>query len=736
MTPTAQENELQQMQSALLESEARFQEIASNIKEVFYSRDAASGRLIYISPACERLIGRSVQSFYDKPQAYIDTVHPLDRAAALAAVEANLGGLGTEIDCRLLRPNGDVVWVRHNSHLAGDRVVGTLRDISAQKRADDELARTTRALQLLSQSNRALTRADDEIALLAEICRLAVDIGGYRMAWVGYAKDDDGSSIEPMAQAGAETGYLSQVHLSWAPEPPSNRGPSADAIRQREVCECDVAQAAAEGRPWASEALARGYASVLSLPLIHAEQVFGVLALYASEAQSASIKEIWLLQELADNLAFGIDNLRSRQSRRRVESAVIKVAAGVSVQGGSNFFELLVQHMADAMGAQGAFVTRLLPGEPLRARSIAGLVAGELVPSFDYQVDQTPCRELLNSPSLSLPGQVPLLYPQACDLLAIQTQAYVGHRLENSRGELAGTLMVVFDKPLAAGQTPLIVSTLQIFAARASAELERLQADVEIRHLNASLEDRVQQRTAQLKLANQELESFCYSVSHDLRSPLSAVDGFASLLEHSIESLSGPLADKSQQYLKRIRTGVVQMGELIDALLSLARLARTPLKHERVDLSALAREVLTSCQERDPTRVLQADIAPGLSAMGDPRLMRQLLDNLLGNAWKFSAGQAITRIAFGTETGPGNELIYWVRDEGVGFNMAYAQKLFSPFQRLHSPSEFEGSGIGLATVQRIVARHGGRVWGDSAPGLGATFRFTLGKVDEAEDAPA
>jgi signal transduction histidine kinase len=736
MTQAAEENEAELVRSALLDSEARFEELSSNIGEVFYSREALTGRLLYISPACERLTGRSVQDFYARPQTYIETVHPSDRAAVLAAVEANLGGLPTEIDCRLVSPNGDVVWVRHKSHLAGDRVLGTLRDISAQKRADAELAKTSRALQLLSQGNRALARFDDERALLAEVCRLAVDIGGYRMAWVGYVKDDGALKIEPMAHAGAESGYLSQVQLSWAKAPSPNCGPAADAIRRREVCECNVAEAAAEGQFWASAALARGFANVLSLPLIHNDEVFGALAFYSADPQSATIKEIWLLQELADNLAFGIDNIRSRQWRQRVESAIFKVAAGVSVQGGGNFFDLLVRHMADAMGAQGAFVARLLPGEPLRARSIAGLALGEPVPSFDYRVSEAPCRELLNSPSLSLRAQVPLLYPQASALLALGTQAYVGHRLENSAGELAGMLMVVFDRPLIARQEPVMVSTLQIFAARASAELERLQADIEIRNLNASLEERVQQRTAQLKLANQELESFCYSVSHDLRSPLSAVDGFASLLEHSIDSLPAEMVGKSPQYLKRIRSGVVQMGELIEALLSLARLARAPLKHELVDLSALASEVLTSFQERDPARVLEADVAPGLSAMGDPRLMRQLLDNLLGNAWKFSAGQAITRIEFGTETGPGNELVYFVRDNGVGFNMAYAQKLFGPFQRLHSPSEFEGSGIGLATVQRIVVRHGGRVWGESSPGQGATFRFTLGEVDEAGDGSA
>jgi light-regulated signal transduction histidine kinase (bacteriophytochrome) len=227
-------------------------------------------------------------------------------------------------------------------------------------------------------------------------------------------------------------------------------------------------------------------------------------------------------------------------------------------------------------------------------------------------------------------------------------------------------------------------------------------------------------------LANQELESFSYSVSHDLRTPLSAVDGFASLIEMSMEGLPDSQIGKSRHFLQRIRAGVVQMGELIDALLSLAKLAREPLRSEQVDLSAMAAEVLASLGERDPSRVLQAQIEPGLGATGDHRLLRQLMENLLGNAWKFSAGQAITRISFGQETDADGKPVFYVKDNGAGFDMAHADKLFAPFQRMHSPSQFEGSGIGLATVRRIVSRHGGRIGAAAAVGEGARFWFTLG----------
>ena len=238
----------------------------------------------------------------------------------------------------------------------------------------------------------------------------------------------------------------------------------------------------------------------------------------------------------------------------------------------------------------------------------------------------------------------------------------------------------------------------------------------------SSLEERVLQRTAQLKQAHDEMEAFAYSVSHDLRTPLSAIDGFSSLLEHALEDLPDELARDARRYLSRIRSGVHHMGDLIEALLSLARLSRVPLQVLPVDLSRLASEVLQALHERDPGRAVELTVQPGLTARGDPRLLKQLLENLLGNAWKFSNRQALTRIAFGRDEATG---AYFVRDNGAGFDMAHAQRLFNPFQRLHTPAEFEGTGIGLATVRRIVSRHGGEVRGVAQPDQGAIFCFTL-----------
>ena len=236
-----------------------------------------------------------------------------------------------------------------------------------------------------------------------------------------------------------------------------------------------------------------------------------------------------------------------------------------------------------------------------------------------------------------------------------------------------------------------------------------------------------------LRLSNQELEAFSYSVSHDLRSPLNTVDGFSRLLAKQLQGkLAGSPAEKVSHYLSRIQAGVAQMGQLIEDLLSLAQVSRAPLTHkETVDLSALAHTILDEWQARYPDRKAVVHIEKGLKAHGDSRLVRVLMENLLGNAWKFSAQQAVTEITVGRQLDAAGLPEFFVRDNGAGFDMAYVDKLFVPFQRLHAAAEFPGTGIGLATVSRVVKRHGGRLWTESAPGKGATFFFTLPKTPKS-----
>ncbi|MBE0669896.1 MAG: PAS domain S-box protein [Anaerolineales bacterium] len=246
---------------------------------------------------------------------------------------------------------------------------------------------------------------------------------------------------------------------------------------------------------------------------------------------------------------------------------------------------------------------------------------------------------------------------------------------------------------------------------------ERKRAEKDIQKLNQDLK----QRAAQLEAANRELESFSYSVSHDLRAPLRSIDGFSQIL---LEDYSAQLPPEGINYLERVRAAAQRMAELIDDLLNLARVTRASLHPKLINLSEMAESILGSLQEEQPERHVLISITPDLMATGDPHLMHIVFENLLSNAWKFTSKKEEAVIEFGHQDRHG-ERTYFIRDNGTGFDMAYVNKLFGVFQRLHSVSEFPGTGVGLATVHRIIAIHGGRIWAEAEEGKGATFYFTL-----------
>lgn len=250
---------------------------------------------------------------------------------------------------------------------------------------------------------------------------------------------------------------------------------------------------------------------------------------------------------------------------------------------------------------------------------------------------------------------------------------------------------------------------------------ERKRAEAEILRLNAQLEQRVRDRTAELEAANNDLRAFSYSVSHDLRAPLRRIEEYCRLL---VEDYGQSLEDKAQAYLSRIQVSSRHMSELIEDMLKLSQVARSEMRRERVDLSRLVSEILAELQRTEPDRRVTAQVQDELTVEGDRGLLRMALQNLLSNAWKFTGRRSDSMIAFGAE-GPAHARVFFVRDNGAGFDMAHADRLFEPFHRLHGANEFPGTGVGLAIVQRVIHRHGGRIWAESEPEAGTTFSFTL-----------
>jgi PAS domain S-box-containing protein len=287
-------------------------------------------------------------------------------------------------------------------------------------------------------------------------------------------------------------------------------------------------------------------------------------------------------------------------------------------------------------------------------------------------------------------------------------------------GELIGALSLLADRPGAFSDEDIDIA--REVANQLAVALQQARLHEQVQRHAAELEARVRERTARLQEINAELESFCYSVSHDLRAPLRGVDGFSQAL---LEDYAPLLDAAGQDYLHRIRQAAQRMGNLIDALLLLSRVTRTELQQEPIDLSAMAHAIAAELQQQEPARDVTFVIGDGLQATGDPRLLRIVLENLLGNAWKFTAKHPQARIEVGGLPQPDGSMVYFARDDGAGFDMAYADRLFGAFQRLHRVHEFAGTGIGLATVQRIIHRHGGRVWAEAAVEQGATFYFTL-----------
>ncbi len=481
---------------ALYESEARFKTVARVTSDTIWDWDLGSDHLWW-SDGLQSTFGHMPTDHPADSRSWTRRLHPDDHDRVLQSIHQVIdnGGTNWSAEYRFRHQDGHYAYVLDRGSVIRDahgrtlRMVGGMTDLTSRNDAELELARLNRALLMRSACNEAVIHATDEKGLLHEICRIVVDLGGYRMAWIGYVQDDAEQSVSPVAWAGEGTRYLQDIPHSWSDDKAVGRGPVGRAVRTNQMVMIDDLQYDPSFEPWLEAALHHGYRSLVVLPMHDGQHTRGTFTLFSPSARHFGAEEVRLLQELTGDLEFAIATLRNRLEQDRIQTAVLKIAAGVSANSGKAFFEELVSNMTEALGASAGFIARLQPGESASARTEVAYLDGRLIPNFEYPLSGTPCQHLGDTLNYLVPADVCELFPYAATISAHRAQAYVGHRLDNSAGQPIGQLFVLFNHPLR--ETTFITSTLRIFATRVASELERQAAEAQIRQ-QASLLDKAQ----------------------------------------------------------------------------------------------------------------------------------------------------------------------------------------------------------------------------------------------------
>ncbi len=668
--------EKEQAARNLRESEARLSEAQRIAHLGSWQLDLRSNELQW-SEEIFRIFEIDPQRFGASYDAFLDTIHPDDRERVDAAYRRSLEDrLPYDIEHRLLMEDGRVKYVHERCETVFDAdgkpllSMGTVQDISERKRAE-----------MAAREN------EQRFHILAQISPVGI-----------YRTDAQGQCV-----------YVNERWLEMA----GMTAPQA-------MGEGWVKAIHADDRERVFQEWSR---AVRTQTPFHAE-----CRLQRPTAPDGSPGKVtWVLTQAtaerdADgNIAGHVGTITDISQHKRIEQALGKLAAAGS---GDAFFMRLAQGVATLFDARKAFLCRLLPGSPATAENLAVWCQGGLKSGGGKicRLQDSPCGQTIRH------GGVFVIEAHLGDrlgedccgpIVTAHAESFIGTPLLDGEGRAIGIMGIIDDKSVEDSESLLPV--LEMFAARAAAELERQAAEEAIRHQRDLLEREVQQRTAELRASNEELETFAYSVSHDLRAPLRAIDGFSLAL---LEDYGEGLDETATHYLQRVRAATQRMGTLIDDMLQLSQVTRGEFSCQPVDLSALAHGIIQQLREASPAREIRVSVAPDLVAEGDRPLLGVLLANLLGNAWKYTGKEEQPQIEFGSLR-QGGRRIFFVRDNGAGFNMQYLDKIFVAFQRLHPSREFEGTGIGLATVQRIINRHGGRIWAEAEEGKGATFYFTL-----------
>lgn len=480
-------------QEEVLRSHQRFQSVASATNDTIWDWNLETGEFWW-NDGFAHLFGWASAENCRSICAWIRQIHPEDQPRVVTGIYAAIEGSDTQWsdEYRFVSDKGVISHVLDRGSIIRDadgnaiRMVGGMMDLTANKVAEHELSRSHRALQMLSSCNEMLVRAADEAELLSGACRIAVETGGYRMAWVGYVNHDELRTITPMAVAGDVVGDIAGIDLIWDGSQPTKLGPAGLAVCNGDLVVIDDVMECYGFSTWVDQACKLGYRSVVCLPLRDGDGIFGVFCLLGSESRIAVADEVKMLSEMANDLSFGIGNIRSREERRRAEEVVVKVAQAVSTGTGSEFFELLTRNTVEALGATGGLIGRYDSDEHT-IHTLSYFLDGKPMENIRYELDGTPCENVLQGDICIIGEGAKDLYPKDQLLNTLGVEAYAGIPLLDHSGAVTGIMAVFFRKPI--GKSALVVSTLRIFAARAASEMDRQQADARIRE-QASLLDK------------------------------------------------------------------------------------------------------------------------------------------------------------------------------------------------------------------------------------------------------
>ena len=787
-------------EALLQNSEKRYRRLFESAKDGILILDADTGKVIDVNPFLLELLGYSYGELYGKHIWELRVFKDIAASKeAFKTLQDNKYNRYEDLPLETRGGRSIAVEIVSNVYLVDhNKVVQcNIRDITDRKIRENENEKYNRTLKALSRSSQVMMRAADEHAYMEQVCRIVVEDCGYAMVWIGFAEDDEHKTVRPVAYSGFEEGYIDTLKITWA-DTERGRGPTGTAIRMGKPAICRNMLTDPLFEPWRKEAIRRGYASSIVLPLTAGGKAFGALTIYSKEPDSFAGDEEMLLAEIANDLSYGIIAIRLREALRVSEERFHVIAANtpdhILVQDSDLRYQLVINPQlglteTDMLGKTDYDVLEFRDADKLTAIKRKVLETGDSV-SLESSL-----RNSRGEPEYFEGTYVPKLGP------AGKTEGIIGyfrnitehkrfeeaiirakeewertfdtipdlitildkeHRVVRVNQAMAKRLRLAPDQCIGARcyevvhglscppefcphvhtcrdggehmaeihETILggdfLVSTTPLYDSKgqpvgsvhvARDITERKAAEDQLAKQAAQL----QERKAQLEEINSELESFSYSISHDLRAPLRAIDGFSRII---LRQQGDKFDEKTRHQFNMIRDNINLMGVLIENLLSFSRVQKASMSISVIDMDKLSREVWNEIRTANKERKLNFKITKIKPGYGDLTLIRQVLFNLFSNAVKFTKNQKRSIIEMSSYI-ESDKTVYCIKDNGAGFDMAHYDKLFGVFQRLHSNEEYEGTGIGLAIVQRIINRHGGRVWANSEVEKGATFCFTL-----------